>query len=73
MPLSPTLANIYLYDIHDQLPIGDIKLNTTHISIAWADDLVFFCLSPNGLKKQLINLEEYSKKWRLNVNIEKTK
>ena len=41
-PLSPTLANIFLHDIHSGLLQNDISLGKISFnSIAWADDLVF--------------------------------
>ena len=51
-PLSPTLANVFLHDIHDSLLRHDIELNDTYLnSIAWADDLVFFFTSPRNNSK----------------------
>ena len=73
-PLSPTLANIFLCDIHQELLLQDMYLERTMLnSISWADDLVFFSLTPEGLKKQLRNLEIYCQRWHLRVNIDKTK
>ena len=73
-PLSPTLANIFLHDIHRGLLLNDIALGNISVnSIAWADDLVFFSLTKEGLKRQLAYLERYCRQWRLRVNIDKTK
>lgn len=73
-PLSPTLANIFLSDIHPHFFLDDIFLGTTPLnSIAWADDLVIFSASPQGLQSQLAELEKYCRKWKLVVNIDKTK
>ena len=73
-PLSPTLANIFLHDIHKGLRMEDISLDNIFFnSIAWADDLVFFSLSREGINKQLAHLEKYCREWRLKVNIDKTK
>ena len=73
-PLSPTLANIFLHDIHKGLRMEDISLGKIFFnSIAWADDLVFFSLSREGINKQLAHLERYCREWRLRVNIDKTK
>ena len=73
-PLSPTLANIFLHDIHKEFLLNDIELGAIKInSIAWADDLVIFSLSREGLQKQLKNLEKFCRLWRLIVNIDKTK
>ena len=73
-PLSPTLANIYLNDIHDDMILSDIDICGHHTnSITWADDLVLFSLSHAGMQKILKNLEEYCKRWMLTINMKKSK
>ena len=73
-PLSPTLASIFLHDIHDEFMMHDMAIGDTKInSIAWADDVVFFSLTRSGLECQLKNLESYCLKWKLRVNVDKTK
>ena len=39
----------------------------------YADDLIIMSTSPNALQQCLNNLETYCKKWKLDVNIKKTK
>ena len=75
--MSPILSNIYQNDIHDifnsqecnPIQIGSIQLN----SLSWADDLILLSLSKQGLQNCIIKLEEYCKKWGLEINERKTK
>ena len=39
----------------------------------YADDLIIMATSPEELQKSLDGLSEYCKKWKLNVNVKKTK
>ena len=72
-PLSPTLANIFLHDIHDNLLQHDIKLKNVYFnSISWADDLVFFSLTPETTQKMMNSLSTYCKDMRLTINMDKT-
>ena len=41
--------------------------------MSWADDLVIFSKSKEGLQYSNNNLDSYCNKWELSVNIEKTK
>ena len=75
-PMSPTLANIFLHDIHDmcnsmhrEMEIAGHYTN----SISWADDLVFFSLSDENTRKSLLNLQNYCVNMKLKLNITKTK
>ena len=76
--LSPTLFNIYINDFGDTLrsckntdPIG---LGTKHLNhLLFADDLLLLSESSTGLQKCISQLEDYCEKWRLNVNLKKTK
>ena len=73
-PLSPTLANIFLYDIHINLVIRDVEIEGQFFnSISWADDLVLFSLSHEEAQAILDKLYEYCKQMKLQVNIDKTK
>ena len=74
--LSPTSSNLYQNDLHeifyetcDPLMIGSTILN----SLSWADDLVLSSLSETGLKQCLVKLEQYCRKWGLEVIVEKPK
>ena len=72
-PLSPTLANLFLHDIHASFDSGDIELEGKHInSLTWADDLVFFTLSPQNAQNNLNALSDYCKNMNLKVNLDKT-
>jgi ribosomal protein L37AE/L43A len=72
-PLSPTLANLFLHDIHKNFDTGDIELEGKHLnSITWADDLVFFTLSQQNAQNSLNSLSDYCKKMKLKVNLDKT-
>ena len=42
-------------------------------SLSFADDLVLISTSANGLQVCLNKLENYCKRWRLSVNVKKTK
>ena len=75
--MSPTLSSIYQNDLHDMfrtdecdpLQLGSLLIN----SISWADDLILLSLSQQGLQSCVSKLEEYCKKWGLEINELKTK
>ena len=75
--MSPVLSNIYQNDMHDTFKsqdcnpvrIGPIELS----SLSWADDLILVSLSKQGLQNCILKLEEYCKKWGLEINERKTK
>ncbi len=74
--LSPTLSNIFQNDLHDNFnsecdpaELDKLRIN----SLSWADDLVLISKSQKGLQSCLDQLENYCKKWGLQVNEEKTK
>jgi hypothetical protein len=74
--LSPTLFNLFLSD----LPyIFDVKCNPVEIlnekqnCLMFADDIVLFSESSTGLQNCLNKLNDYCTKWKLTVNINKTK
>ena len=75
--LSPTLSSIYQNDLHENfgseecnpIQIGSLSLN----SLSWADDLILISSSRNGLQNCLLKLEQYCKKWGLEINELKTK
>jgi hypothetical protein len=72
-PLSPTLAKLFLQDIHRNFETGDIELEGKHLnSITWADDVVFFTLSPQDTQNSLNSLSDYCKNMKLKVNLDKT-
>ena len=76
-PLSPLLFNIYLNDLVEYLGVNSMTsmtLNEVKInSFLYADDLALVATSPENLQVKLNLLHEYCKKWKLNINISKTK
>ena len=75
--LSPILSSIFQNDLHEivdvnechAIQLGSLELN----SVSWADDLVLMSSSRQGLQNCLKRLEEYCKKWGLEINESKTK
>ena len=74
--LSPTLFKVFVNDLpsalnneKDSLLFGSLKLKC----LLYADDLVLFSTSKDGLQRSLNSLNDYCKKWGLNVNLTKTK
>ena len=75
--LSPFLFSMYLNDIEDEfflhglegVDIGSLKL----FLLLYADDMTIFAETPAGLQKGLDTLKSYCNRWKLTVNIEKTK
>ena len=48
-------------------------MNITQSYILYADDLVLLSESKSGLQNCLTKLERYTKKWKLNINLKKSK
>jgi retron-type reverse transcriptase len=76
--LSPTLFNIFVDDIKssfiDNTQTKPVSLGVhTFNHLLYADDLVILSESPTGLQHCLNALDNYCEKWRLNINIKKTK
>jgi len=75
--LSPFLFSMFLNDLRSALEIGDesgVKLDTLLLTVLlFADDMVLFSESRNGLQMALDNLSNYCSQWGLTVNIDKTK
>ena len=74
--LSPLLFNIFIADLAKKLDVvdGKVKVNNTEISsIFWADDIVMFSESENGLRTMIKILEEYVSENKLKINVDKTK
>lgn len=76
--LSPTLFNLYINDLHlsiqnqrntDPITIGSYTFN----SLFYADDVVLISTSSEGLQNCITALKEFSDKWKLEVNLDKTK
>ena len=74
--LSPLLFNLFLSDLAKQFDTVDNKVKLGNVginSLFWADDLVLFAESKEGLDKLLLILEEYCKENHLLINTKKTK
>ena len=78
-PLSPTLFGMYLDDLeqvfrvhHDLLDLPSLLVQRVPV-LLYADDLALVATSPEGLQAQLDLLHAYAAKWKLTVNIDKTK
>ena len=75
--LSPFLFAIYVNDIEeefilreaDRIDVGFLKL----FLLLHADDIVIFSESVTGLQNGLNILHDYCNKWKLSVNIDKSK
>ena len=71
--LSPTLFNLYLSDLSEELKaknVNDVELNELPLScMLYADGLVIFSKSKNGLQDYLDSLSEYYKENDLSVNL----
>ena len=75
--LSPNLFNIFIDDItncFDTNKCDPAKLITENINcLLYADDLVLISDSATGLQNCLNSLNQYTKKWKLSINFDKTK
>jgi ribosomal protein L22 len=74
--LSPILFNLFINDIGhifsescDPVMLGNIQLNY----LLYADDLLIVSKSKSGLQRSMNNLYQYSQKWHLEINTQKTK
>ena len=75
--MSPVLFALFINEIEINLIVkGCIPYECANISLfllMYADDLVLFSETVNGLQQMLDCLFEYSQKWVMEVNIEKFK
>ena len=74
--LSPTLFNLFINDIPNlfNTTCEPVKFGDTELScLLYADDLVIMSESESGLQYCLQKLELYTKKWKLQINLKKTK
>ena len=75
--LSPTLFNVFINDIPElfiskvcvPVYLGETKVNC----LLSPDDLVLLSQSDSGLKDSLAKLECYVKRWKLKINLKKSK
>ena len=75
--LSPLLFNIYINDLPTKIEKGEthpIKLVGHDINgLMWAGDIILLSETKEGLQNCLNNLNIYCQKWKLVVNLKKTK
>ena len=75
--LSPMLFNIFINDIMPCFHGSDNQapdlLSKQVGCLMYADDLVILSTSPHGLQTGLDRLDSYCKKWKLEVNLNKSK
>ena len=75
--LSPLLFNLFTADLQKELRKNESGVEL-HDSVfldllMYADDIFLISSSAVGLRKHLHTLQEYSTKWKLDVNTDKTK
>ena len=63
------LPNIFSFDGNDPIVVGHTPMNC----LIYADDLVIMSTSAEGLQQCLNKLATYCNKWKLQVNLKKTK
>ena len=75
--LRPLLFNLYTNDmpsIFDFSVTELVSLNTTRLNcLLYADDLILLSESEKGLQSCLDSLNSYCNRWKLKINITKTK
>jgi len=75
--LSPTLFNLFINDLVKDLDSPDCAPPSLHnllvSSLLYADDVVLFSESETGLQCALDKLHAFCEKWKLPVNLKKTK
>ena len=74
--MSPNLFNLYINDLPNYF---DSSCDPVHInncsvnSLLYADDVVLLSTSEKGLQKCVDRLAEFSRDWKMTVNLKKTK
>ena len=74
--LSPTLFNLFINDIvglFDEQCLPPKMGNQNINCLMYADDILILSETEEGLRRSLSKLEDYSQRWKLNVNVKKTK
>ena len=75
--LSPLLFNVYINDIDqifDESTSNPVVLESTKLNcLIYADDLLLLSESKEGLQSCLDSLQVYCDRWKLKINIDKTK
>ena len=75
-PMSPELFKCFIHqlsvDLNNVTDNMVPELNSVHVTLLWADDLVLLALDYNSLQSMLDVLVEYRNEWGLTVNTSKT-
>ena len=74
--LSPLLFNIYIDDMKNIFTrdCDPVDLDGTLINhLLYADDVIVMSSTSGGLKRSLERIEEFCSKWKLTINIDKSK
>ena len=74
--LSPLLFNLYINDIFQSIANKDTVTldDCTHLNtLMHADDLIVISSTKEGLQNSLDSLQDYCKKWKLDINYKKSK
>ena len=74
--LSPFLFSMYVNDLEQQLSVPGGGVDIGHFKLfllMYADDVVIFADSPDSLQKQIDELYKFCQKWKLKVNLDKSK
>ena len=74
--LSPRLFNLFINDIPEIFDeqCDPVKLGTINLQcLLYADDIVVFSETKNGLQRCMKKIEAYTEKWKMNLNRKKTK
>ena len=74
--ISPILFNLYVSDLQSYLGFDTDAplLDTSYVNcLMYADDLVLVSRSEEGLQGLIDKLGDYCKRWRMDVNTQKTK
>lgn len=74
---SPTLFNLYLNDLPSNISVGctdPVELGSRPLQcMMYADDIILLSTTKGGLQCCLNNLYDYCARWKLEVNLMKTK
>ena len=74
--LSPFLFAIYVNDMEEILSDDNSGITIEHMKLIllfYADDLVLFSDTPEGLQVQIDKLHTYCNRWKLSLNTNKSK
>lgn len=76
-PLSPILFILFINDISTSIDFSQLTENDLEqlsmYMLLFADDIALFTTDPNSLQAQLDTIYNYSVKWGLKINVQKTK